>query len=154
WSRYRMTSKVQRQSWISGTRLPVATVALALAVLPVLTMMVSLSAHAQTQYQVLYSFTGGTDGQSPADGALVRDPVGNLYGTTYYGGTSNMGTVFELNVAGTETILRNFAGGADGAYPWAGLVLDAKGNLYGTTYQGGTSNEGMVFAVSKTGAEK
>ncbi len=89
---------------------------------------------------VLYEFTGGADGGTPYD-ALVIDSKGNLYGTTSVGGSSGMGTVFELTrgTGGTwtETVLHSFAGGSDGAYPHAGLVL--KGNsLYGTTLQGGT----------------
>jgi len=102
---------------------------------------------------VLYSFAGGTDGASPF-GSLVRDSAGNLYGTTYYGGASGMGAVFELDNTGHETVLYSFAGGPDGVYPAAGLVRDAKGNLYGTTFNGGgRGNEGVVFKVSKVGKE-
>src|ERR1700733_3283214 len=81
-------------------------------------------------------FPGSGDGGAPVAG-LVRDVNGNLYGTTYHGGSSNMGTVFMLDKAGKETVLYNFIGGSDGAYPWAGLLRDAAGNLYGTTTQGG-----------------
>jgi len=82
---------------------------------------------------VLYSFTGtGGDGYSPWAG-LVRDPAGNLYGMTPYGGAYNWGTVFKIDPAGKEEIVHAFTGGSDGGYPWAGLTRDAKGNLYGTT---------------------
>ncbi|HEV2379549.1 MAG TPA: choice-of-anchor tandem repeat GloVer-containing protein [Terriglobia bacterium] len=94
---------------------------------------------------VLFSFTGGMDGASPYDG-LVRDEAGNLYGTTLYGGsgtgcyplsTIGCGTVFELDVAGREAVLYSFSGGSDGGLPYAGLIRDGAGSLYGTTQPGG-----------------
>jgi uncharacterized repeat protein (TIGR03803 family) len=88
---------------------------------------------------VLYRFKGGTDGASPAAG-LTGDANGVLYGTTEDGGSGcDCGTVFALTppLAGerrwTETVLYRFKGGTDGAYPLAGLVIDANGALYGTT---------------------
>jgi len=74
-----------------------------------------------------------------------RDRVGNLYGTAGGGGNpsspcpyySGCGVVFELDGAGTEKVLYTFSGGADGSGPFAGLIRDAVGNLYGTTVQGG-----------------
>ena len=84
-------------------------------------------------------------------GPLVRDSAGNLYGTTYAGGTSNFGTVFKVDARGKATVLHTFAGGADGAYPSAGLIMDRAGSLYGTTSQGGSHNRGTVFKVSKSG---
>jgi uncharacterized repeat protein (TIGR03803 family) len=101
---------------------------------------------------VLYTFTGGADGQYPY-APLVRDAAGNLYGTTQYGGTSNLGVVFKLNTMGKETVLHSFTGGADGVYPFGGLFRDTAGNLYGTTESGGTSNLGVVFKISKAGKE-
>jgi uncharacterized repeat protein (TIGR03803 family) len=92
---------------------------------------------------VLYSFSGGNDGGNPVSG-LVRDTAGNLYGTTRYGGDlsclsgSGCGVVFKVDTTGKLTVLYSFIGGADGADPEAGLALDAKGSLYGTTYYGGT----------------
>ncbi len=85
---------------------------------------------------VLYSFQGGTDGEFPVAGVTL-DNAGNLYGTTEYGGVSNYGTVFELNTSGNETVLYSFIDGTDGAFPYAGVILDAAGNLYGTTISGG-----------------
>ena len=106
---------------------------------------------------VLHSFNeDGTDGSNPYDG-VTFDTAGNLYGTTELGGAYNDGTVFELTpVAGggwTENVLHNFNNnGTDGSNPLAGLILDAAGNLYGTTAGGGTSNCGTVFELtSKTG---
>ena len=103
--------------------------------------------------KVLYSFSGGTDGDQPAAG-LIFDAAGNLYGTTYVGGTSDNGTVFELTPAGggtwTERVLYNF-NGTGGAIPQAGLIFDAAGNLYGTTFAGGTYNLGTVFELTPAG---
>ena len=96
---------------------------------------------------VIYSFKGGTDGQAPQAGLCI-DAAGNLYGTTTSGGTNKAGTVFELSAAGTESVLHHFTGGTDGSEPLGGLVLDAAGNLYGTTLLGGGSaNVGVVFEL-------
>ncbi|MCU1303886.1 MAG: hypothetical protein JWQ87_4170 [Candidatus Sulfotelmatobacter sp.] len=93
------------------------------------------------KYRVLYSFLGGTDGSYPS-GGLIFDRSGNLYGTTANGGgTPNIGTVFELkrgsNNTWTESILHAFQDTADGVNPEAPVVMDASGNLYGTTVYGG-----------------
>jgi|HubBroStandDraft_4_1064222.scaffolds.fasta_scaffold01714_3 uncharacterized repeat protein (TIGR03803 family) len=107
---------------------------------------------------VLYNFCPNgygncTDGASPQAG-LIHDAAGNLYGTTFYGGgASNSGVVFKLSPAGVETVLHSFAGGADGASPFAGLIRDEDGNLYGTTSAGGTSGQGIVFKVDPAGTE-
>jgi uncharacterized repeat protein (TIGR03803 family) len=120
-------------------------------------------AHGQT-FTVLHSFKGGTDGESPV-GGLVRDAAGNLYGTTEYGGGGTCftgdgcGTVFKVDTTGKETVLHSFTGGADGAFPLAGLILDAAGKLYGTTEYGGNlaCNSGVgcgtVFKMDPTGKE-
>jgi uncharacterized repeat protein (TIGR03803 family) len=104
---------------------------------------------------ILHSFTGA-DGQYPF-GNLLRDSAGTLYGTTSMGGTSGNGAVFKLTKKGKETVLHSFAGGKDGANPYAGLVQDAKGNLYGTTYNGGAGCNGFdcgtVFKLSPKGKE-
>jgi uncharacterized repeat protein (TIGR03803 family) len=95
----------------------------------------------------LASFNGA-NGSSPF-GGLVMDSAGNLYGTTYGGGASGDGTVFELaKGSGAITTLASF-NGTDGAFPVAGLVLDGSGNLYGTARGGGASNDGTVFEVVK-----
>jgi uncharacterized repeat protein (TIGR03803 family) len=102
---------------------------------------------------VLHSFKGGPDGFHPYAGGLVRDLAGNLYGTTEQGGSSNEGTVFKVDKSGNESILYNFTGTPDGAIPYGGLVRDKAGNLYGTTYFGGTSNNGSVFKIDTTNKE-
>jgi uncharacterized repeat protein (TIGR03803 family) len=101
-------------------------------------------------YSVLYRFDGHHDGVNPI-GGVIRDAGGNLYGTTLYGGTSNAGTVYELDSAGTETILYNFTGGADGGNPVTGLSRDSDGNLYGTTGEGGNANMGVLFKLDTAG---
>jgi len=113
----------------------------------------AIPAPAQT-FNVLYNFAGPPDGAHPYAG-LVRDAAGNLYGTTYTGGSSSYGTMFKLDTSGsgTETVLHSFTGPPDGAYPYAGLVRDAAGNSYGTTYHGGSSGYGVVFKVSTKGTE-
>ena len=102
---------------------------------------------------VLHSFNNdGTDGWYPQAG-LIFDAAGNLYGTTARGGAyTYYGTVFELSPNGsggwTETVLHSFGNGADGVFPFAGLTFDAAGDLYGTTYLGGTYDEGTVFELT------
>jgi len=100
---------------------------------------------------ILHRFSGD-DGQIPNAG-VVFDANDNLYGTTA-GGGHNFGTVYELTrtVGGgwTEQVLHYFANSPDGALPAAGLIFDAAGNLYGTTYEGGTSNYGTVFELMPT----
>lgn len=104
---------------------------------------------------VLHSFAGGFgDGANPA-APLIMDSAGNLYGTTVRGGPSDNGTVFEVSASGSESVLYYFAGGtADGANPYAAVVRDASGNLYGTTPDGGASGFGTVFEVAAGGTER
>ncbi len=111
---------------------------------------------------VLYSF-----GATPEDGAfpfsgLIVDQEGNFYGTTQLGGTAGLGTVFKLDSTDRETVLYQFAGTPDGAYPYGGLVRDQSGNLYGTTLNGGRFKHcssgsgfgcGTVFKLDKSGKE-
>jgi uncharacterized repeat protein (TIGR03803 family) len=104
---------------------------------------------------VLYRFTGGADGASPAAGSnLILDGLGNLYGTTYSGGANGDGVVFELSRTDNswdETVLYSFASGTGGANPQSGLIFDSAGNLYGTTSTGGANGLGTVFKLSRFG---
>ncbi len=99
---------------------------------------------------------GGTagDGTSP-DCDLVMDKSGNIFGTTFWGGTANAGTVFELskvNGVWTETVLLSFTGKETGWFPYAGLLLDGSGTLYGTTWYGGDAGgDGTVFKLFQSG---
>jgi uncharacterized repeat protein (TIGR03803 family) len=96
---------------------------------------------------VLYSFAGG-DGSHPR-AVLIADAAGNLYGTTINGGTQDAGTVFQLTPSGTLNVLYSFTGGSDGALPFAGLIADAAGNLYGTTIGG--NGPGTAFELTPSG---
>jgi uncharacterized repeat protein (TIGR03803 family) len=111
------------------------------------------SALAQSGYEVVYSFTGDTDGISPY-GNLIADKSGNLYGTAYLGGAFNgngnsCGTAYKLSPSGSFTTLYAFGTNyPDVCRPQAGLVMDKKGNLYGTT-----SYDGGVFQIDPSGNE-
>lgn len=116
-------------------------------------LVLSVNLLAFSSEEVFHSFTGNGDGGQPIAG-LVADKAGNLYGTAYYGGTAGYGVVFKLDTHGAETVLHNFTGTPDGAYPYAGLIRGANGNLYGTTRYGGKFGWGTVFRVNASGKEK
>jgi uncharacterized repeat protein (TIGR03803 family) len=101
--------------------------------------------------KVLYTFAGGADGSEPYAG-LVMDAAGNLYGTTYLGG-NGFGTVFQLTPGSggtwTESVIYSFTGAKDGSNPAAAVILDAAGNLYGTTAGGGASGQGTAFKLTR-----
>jgi uncharacterized repeat protein (TIGR03803 family) len=104
------------------------------------------------QFRVLYSFQRSGDGQNPG-AAVVADKAGNVYGTTNNGGNSGVGIVFKVDRNAKETVLHNFTGFSDGACPCANLILDPKGNLYGTASTGGnlscgTTGCGTVFEIT------
>ena len=110
-------------------------------------------------FTVLHSFTG-PDGANPYDG-LISDPAGNLYGTTFNGGSgclpySTCGVIFELERGGNLTVLHAFSG-SDGSNPSASLLRDSAGNLYGTTKYGGNNDGcagcGVVFQLDTAGTE-
>jgi uncharacterized repeat protein (TIGR03803 family) len=105
----------------------------------------------KTALNTLVDFKG-TNGSLPAFSSLIADTHGNLFGTTSAGGASNLGTVFEIaKGSGHITTLVSFHG-TDGATPDGGLIIDANGNLFGTTLNGGASNDGTVFGIAKTDA--
>ncbi len=103
---------------------------------------------------ILYNFQGGTDGNQPVSRLLMDPATGVLYGVTYLGGSYAAGTVFALTPPGegqtewTETVLHTFTGGSDGGYPFAYLIEDANGVLYGTATSGGVYGYGAAFAVT------
>jgi uncharacterized repeat protein (TIGR03803 family) len=105
---------------------------------------------AQTNEVVVHNF-GGAGGVNPYAG-VIRDPAGNLYGTTLDGGAANEGVVYKLDTTGHETVLYSFTGGADGAQPVAGVIRDSAGNLYGTTQYGGVG-AGVVYKLDTAGHE-
>jgi uncharacterized repeat protein (TIGR03803 family) len=96
---------------------------------------------------VVYSFAGGSDGESPKAKLLLASD-GNFYGTTQFGGTGHSGIVFKLTPEGVETVLYSFTGGSDGAIPRGDLVQGSDGALYGTTFSGGISGRGVVFRLT------
>ena len=125
-------------------------------------MLVKASGYAEA---VLHRFSGGADGGVPV-APVILDASGNVYGTTEAGGTgscsaSGCGVVFELVKSSSfaETVLHRFTGGADGGEPFAGVIADASGNLYGTTTcggsgscTGGSGGDGVLFEIVKSTA--
>lgn len=102
----------------------------------------------------IYSFQDQPDGASPY-GGVIFDKDGNLYGTTYYAGANDVGTVYKLsrnNGSWTESVLYSFKGGSGGDSPISTLVTDAKGNLYGTTSDGGAAKCGCgtIFKMARS----
>jgi uncharacterized repeat protein (TIGR03803 family) len=158
-----VTNTMKRQGWVSAIRKE--TTGAALATMLVLAAMVAGVPTAEAaKHKVLYTFTGQADGGSP-HASVITDARGNMYGTTQLGGDltcnapNGCGTVYKLTKAGKETVLYSFTGGTDGAYPYAALLMDAAGNLYGTASAGGGgtgcfgSGCGTVFELSKAGKE-
>jgi uncharacterized repeat protein (TIGR03803 family) len=104
-------------------------------------------------FMTLYSFQDQPDGASPY-GGLIVDKDGSLYGTTYYAGANDVGTVYKLtraNGSWTESVIYSFKGGSDGDSPISTLVADARGNLYGTTSDGGAAKCGCgtIFKLAR-----
>lgn len=111
--------------------------------------------HDPRKETLLYAFANAGSGYSPSSGDLAFDAAGNIYGTTGAGGAYSGGTVYKLTHAKsgwTETVLYNFGQVGDGALPYAGVIRDSAGNLYGTTSAGGTAGDGTVFELSRKGA--
>jgi uncharacterized repeat protein (TIGR03803 family) len=104
-------------------------------------------ANGEWRERVLYSFQGGTDGNSPISN-LVFDTAGNLYGTTSEGGLGT-GTIFKLSPVGggqwMETVVHMFEGSPDGAFSYNGMVVDRFGNFYGATVHGGIDDDGSIY---------
>src|ERR1035438_312038 len=104
---------------------------------------------------VIHTFTGSPKDGYYAQGTPVLDEAGNLYGTTYQGGVREGGAVYKLSSVKEgknkgewkERVIYSFKGEADGSSPWAGVVLDAAGNIYGTTTSGGKDNGGTIFEL-------
>jgi uncharacterized repeat protein (TIGR03803 family) len=130
------------QVWRIGPRNLVRALALALFV-PV------TAAHSST-FTVLYTFTDGSDGGLPCCSSLVLDNNDNLYGTMEV--PLGKGAVFELAPGGNETVLYYFPDGSGGSEPDA-VMMDKKGNLWGTTFEGGTGG-GVIFKINSSDKEK
>jgi uncharacterized repeat protein (TIGR03803 family) len=106
---------------------------------------------------VLHTFQGGDDGSAPFAG-VTMDGAGDLFGTTDRGGVDDDGTVYEISAGGAEQVIHAFLGGQDGEGPFSALVLDASGNLYGTTNIGSVGCRaagcGTVFELQQDGTKQ
>src|SRR5205085_9655020 len=103
------------------------------------------TAFAQYTESVLYNFDSNGNNQASPWGNLVADASGNLFGASEQGGANGYGSIFEASRSSTGwnvTELYSFTIGDDGGFPKSGVILDAAGNLYGTTYGGGSGNYG------------
>lgn len=141
-----------RQSRHSGLQLSMWITITALAIIFV---PAALLADGHT-FTVLYTFTGNNDTGANPYAAVIRDKAGNLYGTTLRSSsTTATGTVFKLDAAGAPTILHIFGSRGDGTKPYAGLVRDTWGNLYGMTPygEGRKAGNGVVYRIDTTGKE-
>jgi uncharacterized repeat protein (TIGR03803 family) len=152
-----VNNRTVQASWLLRIHRRAAGAVLGFAIVLAPLVVASISAHAQT-FHLLHTFTGGADGRTPG-GGVIMDAAGNLYGTTTQGGnlacSQGCGTLFKVDGSGNETVLYSFAGtgAGDGEYPRAALVMDAQGNLYGTTDVGGVFGYGTVFKLDTTGKE-
>lgn len=142
-----MGNQAQLRNWLRFNSRRVATVAMAVGTMVVLTAGIAESA-GPPNYSVVYNFTGGADGANPWAG-LTIDAAGNIYGTTLNGGSAHgngFGVVFQLKPSKsgfTFNSIYSFTGGADGAGPVARVVLGSNGALYGTAHAGGQLNCGV-----------
>ena len=124
---------------------------ISLAALVVLLTLTTLTAHAQYAESVLYNFDANGNDEAFPWGNLVSDASGNLYGATEQGGAAGYGSIFEASPTSTGwnvTELYSFTLLNDGGFPKSGVITDAAGNLYGTTYGGGSANYGTAWELS------
>ncbi len=103
--------------------------------------------------KVLHGFFGSPDAGQPSYGSVTLDAEGNVYGTTIQGGEGGDGAVYKVTPGGRESVLYSFPAGVDGMWPLGGLTRDGAGNVYGTTSQGGTDGNGVVFEFTPGGTE-
>jgi uncharacterized repeat protein (TIGR03803 family) len=103
---------------------------------------------------VLHTFKRGLTGNQPDLAGVILDSVGNLYGTTAFGGAGGQGAVYKLDTSGNATVLYAFPGAKDGQYPYnAGVIFASDGQLYGTTFYGGKAGAGVVYQLDGNGNE-
>lgn len=102
---------------------------------------------------VVHSLAGAPNGGSSPYAGLIQASDGALYGTTYLGGSANLGTVYRVTTDGTYTLLHSFSNQSQGGFlPYAGVVEAGDGNLWGTTLRGGPSDSGTIFRISLSGS--
>ena len=111
-----------------------------------------------SSFKVLHSFDGDPDGEAPGGGLnALYDVNDTLYGTTFYGGTLRVGTVYSVSTDGAEKVLHSFGSGSDGIFPFSGLLQLSDTDdetQYGTTRDGGTSDKGTVYSIRTDGTER
>jgi uncharacterized repeat protein (TIGR03803 family) len=109
-------------------------------------------------YKALHRFTGADGGNPDSKAQMIFDNLGSLYGTAILGGSYGVGVAFRLTPGSGDKwsmrVLHHFRGGRDGAVPYAGLVFDAIGNLYGATESGGAHGSGVVFKLTPASGGK
>src|SRR6476659_9957822 len=107
---------------------------------------------ANASYAVLHDFAGGPNDGANSGADLRLDTLGNIYGTTNYGGSANFGALFKIAPNGTETLLHSFGIGNDGSTPDGGVTINqSTGDLYGTTESGGSSGNGVIWKLAADG---
>lgn len=110
------------------------------------------SAQVQPAYAVLHDFAGAPNDGAGSGAEVSLDSLGNVYGTTDYGGSGGWGTIFKLAPDGTETILHSFDGAAGGSTPDGAVhIIRSSGDLYGTTISGGSSGNGIIYKLAADG---
>src|SRR5579862_7637135 len=139
-SAVKLVTHVRHRAETSYRRKPIGTLAAV--------MLLSVIWPGTSNAGIVYEFRGGKlDGEFPYYSGLIFDTSGNLYGTTSYGtGRHGGGTVYKLDATGNETIVHTFLAREDGRSPFAGVIMDANGNLYGTTRSGGDTNAKCVYS--------
>lgn len=152
-----MTKAEQDGGFGSDRRRRMGGAALAFVVVAVAMVVVFTTTPAEAQtYSVVHTFTSygppGELGDGGMPTGLIRDAAGNLYGTTQFGGTYGLGTVFEIDTSGNETVLHSFTGQPDGQHPIGGVIRDSAGNLFGVAFEG-SIGEGAVFKIDASGNE-
>ncbi|HLV81813.1 MAG TPA: choice-of-anchor tandem repeat GloVer-containing protein [Chthonomonadaceae bacterium] len=98
----------------------------------------------------IYAFTGGADGAHPM-GQLCQGTDGAFYGATNIGGANGGGVIYKVTAAGAFTPLHSFTGGADGAYPFSGVIQASDGNFYGVAQFGGAHGDGTIYQITPSG---
>lgn len=112
----------------------------------------SSTAGAAATYTVVHDFAGAPNDGADSGATLRLDTLGNIYGTTDFGGSANFGTLFKIAPNGTETILHSFGTGSDGTEPDGGVTINqSTGDLYGTASAGGASGNGVIWELAANG---
>jgi uncharacterized repeat protein (TIGR03803 family) len=109
------------------------------------------SSRPHATYTVLHDFAGGANDGAGSGAEVTLDSIGNIYGTTNYGGTNGSGTIFKLATNGTESLLHSFGGTGDGVNPDGAVTIEANGDMIGTTIGGGSTGNGVIWNLAADG---